>query len=187
MRNNSESRSVVTIYYADQCDRKKCTGMKTWRSYNKNKFPSIDEMKFVRRISQIPRFSLILNPLAAKILCYEDQLIFSKSGLTVLDCSWNHTEEIFTKKFPNLRRLPCLIAANPTNYGKPTKLTSVEALVAGFILLRNERAAKELLSVFKWGKQFLTLNSNLLSDYAACTNTEEIKEIEREYFNSENT
>jgi pre-rRNA-processing protein TSR3 len=161
--------------------------MKTWRSYNKNKFPSIDEMKFVKRIPQIPRFSLILNPLADKILCVEDQSIFLKSGLTVLDCSWNHTEEIFTKKFPNLRRLPCLIAANPTNYGKPTKLTSVEALAAGFVLLQNEKAAKELLSVFNWGKQFLTLNSNLLSDYAACTYTEEIIEIEREYFNSENS
>ncbi|MFW9905614.1 MAG: DUF367 family protein [Candidatus Thorarchaeota archaeon] len=182
MRSNSRSRSVVTIYYADQCDPKKCTGMKTWRSYNKNKFPSINEMRFVKRIPQIPRYSLILNPLAEKILCYEDQSIFLKSGLTVLDCSWNHTEEIFTKTFPNLRRLPWLIAANPTNYGKPTKLTSVEALAAGFCLLRNERAANELMSVFKWGKQFLTLNSNLLSDYAMCNNTEEVKEVERGYF-----
>lgn len=182
MRNNSENRSVVTIYYADQCDRKKCTGIKTWQSYNKNKFPSINDMKFIKRIPQIPRYSLILNPLAENILCIDDYSIFIKSGLTVLDCSWNHTEEIFAKKFPNSRRLPCLIAANPTNYGKPTKLTSVEALAAAFFLLRIERTAKELMSVFKWGKQFLTLNSNLLSDYAACNNTEEMKKVELEYF-----
>ena len=182
MRNNSESRSVVTIYYADQCDRKKCTGVRTWQFYNKNKFPSINNMRFIKHISQIPRFSLILNPLAQKILCYTDKTIFIKSGLTVLDCSWNHTEEIFSKKFPNLRRLPCLVAANPTNYGKPTKLTSVEALAAAFFLLKNEKTAKELMSVFKWGKQFLTLNSNLLSDYVACDNAKEIKKTELEYF-----
>jgi pre-rRNA-processing protein TSR3 len=181
MRNNSKNRSVVTIYHADQCDRKKCTGIKTWRSYNKKKFPSINEMRFINRFPQILRYSLVLNPLAERIICHADLPIFIKSGLTVLDCSWNHTEEIFARKFIHLRRLPWLVAANPTNYGKPEKLTSVEALAASFFLLRMERTAEELMSVFKWGKQFLTLNFNLLSDYAACNNTEEIKEIEREY------
>lgn len=182
MRSNPESRSVVTIFYADQCDRKKCTGVKTWRFFKQNKYPSIDDMRFIKRLPQIPQYSLILNPHAKNILCYKDHTIFTKSGLTVLDCSWNHAEEIFAKPFPNLRRLPCLIAANPTNYGKPTKLTSIEALVAAFFLLRRKETAEELMSVFKWGKQFLTLNSNLLLDYAACNNTEEIKEIELEYF-----
>ncbi|MFX0125874.1 MAG: DUF367 family protein [Candidatus Hodarchaeota archaeon] len=182
MKSNPGNRSVVTIYYADQCDRKKCTGIKTWRAFKQNKFPTISDMRFVKRISQIPQYSLILNPLAEDILCFKDYTIFARSGLTVLDCSWNHAEEIFVRQFPQLRRLPYLIAANPTNYGKPTKLTSVEALAAAFFLLRSERTANELMSVFRWGKQFLTLNSNLLHDYAACDNTEEIKKIELDYF-----
>ncbi|UCG00428.1 MAG: DUF367 family protein [Candidatus Heimdallarchaeota archaeon] len=182
MRSDPRTRSVVTIYHADQCDRKKCTGIKTWLAFKQSKFPSITHMRFIKRLPQIPRYSLILNPSAEDILCYTDLDVFTKSGLTVLDCSWNHTEEIFAKHFPHPRRLPYLIAANPTNYGKPTKLSSVEALAAAFFLLRSERTANELMSVFNWGKQFLTLNSNLLHDYAASNSTDEIKKIELEYF-----
>ncbi len=182
MRNRPKFRSTITIFHANQCDPKKCTGVKTWRYFRQNKFPSINGMRFVKRIPQIPRYSLILNPLADDILSYEDHKIIVQSGLTILDCSWNHAEEIFAKQFPNLRRLPRLIAANPTNYGKPTKLTSVEALAAAFFLLRNKKAAKELMSIFKWGDQFLNLNSNLLQDYARCNNMEQLRKIELEYF-----
>ncbi|MFX1286289.1 MAG: DUF367 family protein [Promethearchaeota archaeon] len=181
MRNNSDSRSVITIFHADQCDPKKCTGLKTWRKFRQSRLPSINNMRFVKRIPQIPRFSLILNPQAEEILSYKDHKIFVQSGLTILDCSWNRAEEIFAKKFPNLRRLPLLIAANPTNYGKSAKLSSVEALAAAFFVLREEKTAKELMSIFKWGNQFLSLNSNLLQDYARCSNMEELRRKELEY------
>ena len=187
MRNKPYFRSVITIFHANQCDRKKCTGVKTWRYFKQNRFPSISGMNFVKRIPQIPRFSLILNPLAEQILSSEDYRIFVQSGLTILDCSWNHSEDIFEKKFPNLRRLPNLIAANPTNYGKTTQLTSVEALAAAFYLLRDEKTARELLSIFKWGSQFLSLNSNLLEDYSKCSSREELRTIELEYFGDQVT
>lgn len=187
MRSKPTSRSVITVYHANQCDRKKCTGLKTWRYFKQNKFLTINNMRFVKRLPQIPRYSLILNPLAKNILSYEDHKIFVKSGITILDCSWNHTEEIFAKQFSNLRRLPLLIAANPTNYGKPTKLSSVEALAAAFYLLRNEKTARELLSIFTWGNQFLTLNSNLLRDYLTCNNMEELRRKEFEYFGAQET
>ncbi|MFX0124948.1 MAG: DUF367 family protein [Candidatus Hodarchaeota archaeon] len=155
-------RSSVTIFHANQCDRKKCTGIKTWRFFKQNRFRTIRKMRFVEHLHRIPRYSLILNPLASKILSAKDLSIFIQSGLTVLDCSWNHTEEIFNKRFPNLRSLPRLIAVNPTNYGKPSKLSSVEALAAAFYLLGKEETAKELLSIFKWGSHFLEMNSELL-------------------------
>ncbi|MFX0013476.1 MAG: DUF367 family protein [Promethearchaeota archaeon] len=185
MRNKSDHRSVITIFHANQCDRKKCTGLKTWRYFRQHRFPSIDDIKFVKRIPQIPRYSLILNPLTNQILSYEDYSIFVKSGVTVLDCSWNFAEDIFAKEFPHLRRLPHLIAANPINYGKPSKLTSVEALVAAFYLLRIEKIAKELISIFSWGNQFLALNSNLLKEYSQCSNMEELKRKESEYFEAQ--
>ena len=141
-------------------------------------------MRFIERIQQIPRYSLILNPLAERILSHDDHNIFVKSGLTILDCSWNHAEEIFTKKFPNSRKLPHLIAANPVNYGKPTKLTSVEALAAAYYLLGYEETSRELLSIFKWGIQFFNLNSNLLRDYANCSSVEEMGNKELKNLNT---
>ncbi|MFX0209610.1 MAG: DUF367 family protein [Candidatus Hodarchaeota archaeon] len=185
MKNKPGFRSVITIFHANQCDPKKCTGIKTWQKFRQNRLPSINGMRFVKRLSQIPHFSLILNPLSEDILSYKDHKIFVQSGLTILDCSWNQAKEIFTKQFPNLRRLPFLIAANPTNYGKPTKLTSVEALVAAFFILRDKNTAKELMSIFKWGNQFLTLNSNLLQDYARCSNMEELRRKELEYLDDQ--
>jgi pre-rRNA-processing protein TSR3 len=169
MRPEPRNRSIVTIFYANQCDRKKCTGIKTWRFFKQNRFQTINRMRFVEQLHRIPRYSLILNPLATKILWVDDLPIFNRSGLTVLDCSWNHTEEIFNKRFPNLRSLPRLIAANPVNYGKPSKLSSVEALAAAFYLLCEEETARELLSIFKWGAHFLELNSELLQDYTSCS------------------
>lgn len=182
MKNKPLKASLITIYYANQCDRKKCTGIKLWQSFKQKKFPSIDKMRFVERIPQIMRYSIILNPLAKKILTIVDLEIFARSGITVLDCSWNQAESIFTKKFPNSRRLPNFIAANPVNYGKQSKLTSVEALAAALFLLKYPKISKELLSVFSWGSQFLSLNSNLLNDYSACHNAEEVKKVEMEYF-----
>lgn len=169
MRPKPRNRSVVTIFYANQCDRKKCTGIKTWRFFKQNRFQTINRMRFVEQLHRIPRYSLILNPLATKILSVDDLSIFIRSGLTVLDCSWNHTEEIFNKRFPNLRKLPRLIAANPVNYGRLSKLSSVEALAAAFYLLCEKETARELLSIFKWGTHFLELNSELLQDYKSCS------------------
>jgi pre-rRNA-processing protein TSR3 len=182
MKNRPSDTSIVTIYYANQCDRKKCTGVKLWQSFKQNKFPTITKMRFVERIPQILRYSLILNPIATQLLSIEDQEICKRSGITILDCSWNQAKSIFNKRFPNSRRLPCLIAANPVNYGKQCKLSSVEALAATFYILKFPETSLELLSVFKWGSQFLSLNSNLLNDYSFCRNAEEVRKVELDYF-----
>ncbi|MFX0086643.1 MAG: DUF367 family protein [Candidatus Hodarchaeota archaeon] len=182
MKNRPSDTSIITIYYANQCDRKKCTGVKLWQSFKQKKFPNIEKMRFVERIPQILRYSLVLNPIAPQLLSVEDLDIYKQSGITVLDCSWNQAESIFNKKFPNSRRLPFLIAANPVNYGKQAKLTSVEALAASFYILKYPKTSLELLSVFKWGSQFLSLNSNLLKDYSFCRNAEEVRKVELDYF-----
>ena len=182
MLNKHSKGSLITIYYANQCDRKKCTGVKLWHSFKQKKILSIDRMRFVKRIPQILRYSIILNPKSDDFLTIEDLEIFDRSGITVLDCSWNQAESIFAMKFPNSRKLPNFVAANPVNYGKQSKLTSVEALAAAFFLLKHPKISENLLSVFNWGSQFLSLNSNLLNDYLSCYNSEEVKKVEMDYF-----
>ncbi len=182
MKNKEKFRSTITLYHANQCDKRKCTGIKTWQLYKSQKLTSFNQIRFVSRISQIPRFSLILNPLAIEKLTRSDGTIYQRSGVTVLDCSWNQAEDIFSKKFPNLRALPRLIATNPVNYGKQSKLSSVEALAAALYILNFQKMARELLNHFKWGIQFLTLNKNLLTEYTTCSSTSDVMKIEKEYF-----
>ena len=182
MKNKNKFSSTITLYHANQCDKRKCTGIKTWQLYRSQKLTTFDQVRFASRISQIPRFSLILNPLATEKLTKADESIYQRSGVTVLDCSWNKAEDIFSKKFPNLRALPRLVAANPVNYGKQSKLSSVEALAATLILLNYPEMARELLNHFKWGIQFLTLNKNLLTEYTTCSSTSDVMKIEKEYF-----
>ena len=182
MKNESKKHSSITLYHANQCDKRKCTGMKTWQLYKDQKLHSFGSVRFVKRIAQIPRFSLILNPLAEEKLTQTDGTIFDRSGITVLDCSWNQAEDIFSKRFPNPRSLPRLVAANPVNYGKQSKLSSVEALAASLYILNYPKMAEDLLKHFKWGIQFLTLNKNLLEDYSTCLSTSEVTKVENEYF-----
>ncbi|MHA1993474.1 MAG: DUF367 family protein [Candidatus Hodarchaeales archaeon] len=181
---NSEitTRNFITLFHANQCDRRKCTGTKTWQLYKTNKLTFIEQFRFVKRISQIPRLSIVLNPLSDTKLTIADQQLYHRFGITVLDCSWNQAEDIFSKSFPNSRSLPRLIAANPVNYGKQAKLSSVEALAASLYLLTTPDLANKVLSYFKWGNQFIKLNQNLLTDYLSCTNSDEVAQVEKEYF-----
>ena len=182
MKNDSPTSFSVILYYANQCDRRKCTGIKTWQLYKQKKLTFFKQMRFIKRLSQIPRFSLILNPLATEKLTISDKSILLRSGVTILDCSWNQAEDLFSRDFPHLRSLPRLIAANPVNYGKQAKLSSVEALAAALYLLSYVEKAEDLLNHFHWGIQFFKLNQDLLTEYAICTTSDEINQIEKQYF-----
>ncbi|BBG24471.1 DUF367 family protein [Sulfuracidifex tepidarius] len=128
-------------------------------------------------------YGIILNPLVDRVLSIKDKPVIEKFGITVIDSSWNQSDESFFQRYTRSgRRLPFLLAGNPVNYAKPFKLSSIEAVAASFYIIGEVEIAKSLLSLFKWGDTFLTLNKELLNSYVE-KNEEEIKEIEKEVMN----
>jgi pre-rRNA-processing protein TSR3 len=125
-----------------------------------------------------------LNPTSSKTLSLEDRELTLRSGLVALDCSWNLSQGVFERNIPgNNRRLPILLAGNPTNYGIPGRLSTAEALAAALILTGFPQRAKVILSLFKWGETFLSLNHDPLEKYAAARSSE-LSFLEEEFFGS---
>ncbi|TFG17272.1 MAG: DUF367 family protein [Promethearchaeota archaeon] len=133
----------------NECDPKKCTAIKL------KKFGLIS---FISHTSNKYREAIFLTPIALKTISNDDREIVRKKGLVVLDCSWKHLIEEKQVAYLNKRKLPPLIAANPVNYGKWEKLSSVEALAASLYITGFDNLADLLLSKFNWGLQFKILN-----------------------------
>ena len=98
-----------------------------------------------------------------------------------LDCSWEHAEKVMQKHVKGTSRcLPILIAGNPVNFGKATKLTTAEALAAALYIAGFKQEAVELLSIFTWGHTFLELNQAMLDNYAKALDSSEIIKMQNE-------
>lgn len=158
----------LLVYHANQCDPKKCSGKKLAR---------FDLVRLTTHVNQLKPF-LVLSPFSEKALSPEDR---GARGLAALDCSWAHAEEVFERLRLNQRALPFLVAANPVNYGKPFKLSTVEALAAGLFILGQATQAELILSKFNWGHVFLELNREPLLEYAAAKNSLEVVQIQNAY------
>ncbi len=162
----------LIVYHADQCDPKKCTGTRLGR---------MNKVKIVRSMRQIPRGSTVLNPVSETAFSPADRESVLKSGLVALDCSWKQAENIFEASRTGIQRsLPYLLAANPINTYKPVKLSTAEALAASLYILGMIDEAEDVLSVFKWGASFLTLNREWLDAYAACNTSGEVVQVQQE-------
>ncbi len=161
------------VYHSKECDPEKCTGLRLER---------LDKAEVVEKIGGIPNGTLMLNPLSTKALSPEDEKIAEENGITALDCSWKNIEQIQSLKLEvEARSLPYLVAANPTYYGHPTKLSTVEALSAALYILGKVDMAKDLLEGFKWGHSFFELNEKPLREYQNAENSEEIVALQEEF------
>jgi len=108
--------------------------------------------------------------------------------LVALDCSWEHAEKVMLKRVRGTSRcLPILIAGNPVNFGKPTKLTTVEALVAALYIGGFKEEAHQLLSIFKWGHTFVEINQGRLQNYANAKNSTEIIKLQKHFIENVKT
>ncbi|MEM3536688.1 MAG: DUF367 family protein [Candidatus Bathyarchaeia archaeon] len=162
----------IVAYHARQCDPKKCTALKLKRH---------GMIRIVHQIKFLPKRAIVLNPFSEVAFSPADRQRIEKFGLVALDCSWEHAEKVLLKHVRGTSRcLPILIAGNPVNFGKPTKLTTAEALAAALYISGFKEEATRLLSVFKWGKTFLDINHEMLEGYAKAKNSTEIVELQKQ-------
>ena len=122
----------------------------------------------------------MLNPFSYVAFSPADKQRVEDFGLAALDFSWERTENVLPKHVRGTSRcLPILVAGNPVNYGKPTKLSTVEALAAAVYILGFKADAAELLSIFKWGNTFLDINHERLEAYSAAKNSTEVVALQK--------
>ena len=171
-----KKRIKLIVYHANEDDPKKCSARKL------KKFGFIELQTNIRKT---PRNTVLLNPFAKKSFSKEDKKFAKKNGIFAVDCSWKNAENNFgyLAKRNYSRALPFVIAVNPVNYGKPLKLTTLEAFAAALYILGETDHAKNILNIYKWGPHFLELNKEPLEDYRKASNSKEIIEFMQQYIN----
>ena len=151
-----------------QDDPKKCTAAK------------MVKFGLAQNIKKIGNSGLVLDPFSEQTLMPKDKS--SIQSIVGIDCSWNLADKTFSTKFTGIKRkLPPLLAGNPTNYSKLNKLTTVEAISGALYIIGEKDKALELLDKFKWGHTFFELNQNLLEEYSKVDSEAQINSILQDY------
>jgi pre-rRNA-processing protein TSR3 len=133
----------------------------------------------------LPKRAIVLNPFSEIAFSPADRGRLADFGVAALDCSWEHAQKVLSKQVRGTSRcLPVLIAGNPVNFGKATKLTTAEAIAAALYIAGYSEAAMRVLSIFTWGQTFLQLNGNLLKAYAGARDSKEIVDLQRSFLPS---
>lgn len=170
-----EQRSLtiqLAMWDFEQCDAKRCTGRKLAR------FGLLKELRVGSGFGGI-----VLSSIGTQCVSQEDIELIKRRGLAVVDCSWARLDEVpFLKlRCAAPRLLPWLVAANPVNYGRPCELSCVEALAAALIICGEEESGSVILSKFKWGHAFLSLNRELLKAYSECKKGSDMISVQNEW------
>jgi pre-rRNA-processing protein TSR3 len=159
------------VYHLGQDDPRKCTALKLGR---------FGLVRLLHRVRDIPLGAVILDPFSEGAFSPADRQRVEKRGLVAIDCSWVHAKDVFRLRMRGSPRcLPFLVAANPVNYGMPTKLSTVEALAAALYVAGFQEAAERLLSIFKWGPHFIELNQKYLETYSRAKDSGQIVDMQK--------
>jgi len=162
-------RAEVLMYKQD--DPAKCTAAKLVR------FGLAKSIKYIRPDS------LILDPFSKNVLSSNEDPCWK--SICAIDCSWENAQVALIRNKLNAhgrRRLPALLAGNPINFSKISKLTTAEALAASLFILGWRQMSEGFLAKFKWGHTFFELNYEILNDYAKASDAVAIRELEKKYF-----
>ncbi|MDI6708432.1 MAG: DUF367 family protein [Candidatus Thermoplasmatota archaeon] len=164
----------LIIYRTPQCDPRKCTALKLAR---------FEYAKLIKSPKYLPSNAVLLDPTAERAFSKEDLISIKKHGLVALDCSWEKAEKTFEKFGKRMKRraLPYLLASNPVNYGKPAKLTTLEAFAACLYILGYKQESDKILKIYTWGKEFLELNKQPLEEYSKTLTSKEIIEVQKKF------
>ncbi|MDR0373241.1 MAG: DUF367 family protein [Nitrososphaerota archaeon] len=161
----------ITIYHAAQDDPKKNTALRL----NRRGFARI-----VTKIKFLPKRAITLNPFSEIALSPADRERVEQFGVVALDCSWEHAQKVMGEHVRGTSRcLPILIAGNPVNFGKLTKLTTAEAIATALYITGFQQEAKRLLEIFPWGHTCFELNQALLDKYVTAKDSTDIVEMQK--------
>lgn len=164
-QNNPLNGLRLRMWDFAQCDPKRCTGA---RLVKRGMFQSMPLKQ--------PFRGIVLSPQGTKSVSPADTEILEQHGISLIDCSWARLDEIPFRQMQagHHRLLPFLVAANPVNYGRPSKLSCVEAAAATLYICGKFDAAIALLEQFSWGMEFLRLNQEVLDIYSNCVDADEV-------------
>ena len=167
------------IIHLDQDDPKKCTAKKMEKYQSAFLHDSI---------SKSPKRGFLLNPRSDQLLGPDDKrMINLGASIVALDCSWKQidTSLDYIEKKTKLvsKSLPLVLAANEVSWGKPGRLSTVEAFAISLWILGKEDQAKKILEPFRFGNHFLELNREPLKSYSKAGSNQELEELQWDFFN----
>ncbi|MGD6805532.1 MAG: DUF367 family protein [Candidatus Bathyarchaeia archaeon] len=161
----------ISIYHAAQDDPKKNTALRLKRR------------GFARIVSKarfLPKRAIVLNPFSEIAFSPADRERLEQFGIAALDCSWEHAQKVMGEHVKGTSRcLPILIAGNPVNYGKLTKLSTVEAIAGALYIAGFKEEAEAILEIFPWGHTFFEINQPLLDNYVTAKDSADIVEMQK--------
>ncbi|GET91538.1 hypothetical protein, conserved [Leishmania tarentolae] len=166
----------LAMWDFEQCDPNACSGKKLYR---------LNALRLLR-LSE-PFHGVVLTPSATEIVSPADRDIVLQNGVAVVDCSWKELDAVPWRKMrmSSPRLLPLLLAANPVNYGRPSKLNCAEALAATLAIVGLMDDARSVMAYFSWGASFFDVNRELLAGYQTCTNSAEVSAFQDNYVETE--
>ncbi len=165
MSNQNSTTINVFICNFHTCNPKICTAKRIVR------FKKAIEIK----INQIKSNHIVLTPFSEIALSPADFEKANAFGLIGVDCSWNNISNGRTALDKGIgRSLPFLVAANPNNYGAPSKLSTLEAIGAALYILGDKEQSKGILSLVRWGAEFQKINQKYLDGYSSAKNSKEV-------------